>query len=135
MNDKLFKENFRLERSTVSLLLSQIGPLLKKENTRFRLTIPVKKRICCALYYYLGYQCELRTIGNLFGIGKSTAGQILHEFCATVVEACFYRVVKFPALNEEIKSTVEGSLDKYNYPMCLGALDGTYISIKAPLGL
>ncbi|CAF2068136.1 unnamed protein product [Rotaria magnacalcarata] len=134
MDDKQFKENFRLERSTVSLLIKHVGPLLKKNETQLRSAIPVEKRICCALYN-LGSESELRTIGHLFGIGKSTAGEILHEFCATVVDSFFYRLVKFPVTNEEIKRTVDGFLNKFDYPMCLGALDGTHISIKPPQGL
>ncbi|CAF3550803.1 unnamed protein product [Rotaria socialis] len=134
MDDKQFKENFRLERSTVSLLIKHVGPLLKKNETQLRSAIPVEKRICCALYN-LGSESELRTIGHLFGIGKSTAGEILHEFRATVVDSFFYRLVKFPVTNEEIKRTVDGFLNKFDYPMCLGALDGTHISIKPPQGL
>ncbi|CAF3219914.1 unnamed protein product [Rotaria sp. Silwood2] len=134
MNDRKFKENFRLERSTFLFLVNHIVPLLKKDDTKFRLTISVEKRICCALYC-LGSSSELRTIGNLFGIGKSTVGKILHEFCGIIIEVFFYRIIKFPATDEEIKNTVNGFLDKYNYLMCLGALDGTHISIKPPLGL
>ena len=41
MNDKQFKENFRVERSTFYSLVKQIGPFLEKLNTNYRTSIPV----------------------------------------------------------------------------------------------
>ena len=87
--NKQFKENFRIERSTFLELVQQIGPHLQKNDTALRVAIPVEQRIALSLYS-LGSSTELRTIGHLFGIGKSTADSILHEFCSTVVETFFH---------------------------------------------
>jgi hypothetical protein len=133
MSDKQFKENFRVERSTFLSLINQIGPFLEKLNTNYRTSIPVKQRIACALYT-LGSSSELRTIGHLFGIDRNTAREILHEFCSVVVHLFFKRFIKFPATPQEIQTTINGFQDKFNYPVCLGALDGTHIPIKPPLG-
>ena len=133
MTNKQFKENFRVERSTFMELLQQIGPHLQKNNTALRVAIPVEKRIAASLYL-LGSSTELRTIGHLFGIGKSTAGTILHEFCSTLVEAFFHQFVKFPTTDQEIEETMNEFLTKSGYPMCLGSVDGTHIAIKPPLG-
>ena len=134
MTHKQFKENFRLERSTYAALLRQLEPHLRRKDTNYRACISVERRICCALYS-LGSSSELRTIGNLFGIGKSTAGEILHDFCAVLTELFFYRLIRFPTTSQDIQRTINGFSDKFSYPMCLGALDGTHISVKAPLGL
>jgi hypothetical protein len=133
MTDKQFKENFRIERSTFSSLLTQIGSHIEKLNTNYRTTIPVDKRIGCALYT-LGSSSELRTISHLFGIGKSTTGEILREFCSVLVDMFFHRFIKFPKSSQEIQETMNGFYDKCSYPMCVGALDGTHIAIKPPLG-
>ena len=133
MTDCQFKENFRLERSTYSTLLRRIGPYLRKENSNYRLSVPVEKRLCCALYC-LGSSSELRTIGNLFGIGKSTAAGILHDFCQVLVDLLFYRMIRFPSTQQEIEETINGFNSKSGYPMCVGSLDGTHISVKAPIG-
>ncbi|CAF4749204.1 unnamed protein product [Rotaria socialis] len=37
--------------------------------------------------------------------------------------------------HQEIKDTSSKFLRKFGYPMCIGAVDGTHISIKPPLGL
>ncbi|CAF2119842.1 unnamed protein product [Rotaria magnacalcarata] len=134
MSDNEFKQNFRLERGTYSALMKQIEPYLRKTKTNCREPIPVEKKVCCALYC-LGSSAELRTIGNLFGIGKSTSSEILHEFCSIMIELFIYNLVKFPDNHQEIKDTSSKFLRKFGYPMCIGAVDGTHISIKPPLGL
>ena len=133
MTPKQFKENFRVERSTFLILVEQMGPHLRKINTNFRCSISIEKKICCALYT-LGSSSEFRTVGNLFGIGKSTAAEILHHFCEVMVDLFFYRLIKFPNTRQEIDETIEGFLTKSGYPMCLGSLDGTHLSVKPPTG-
>jgi hypothetical protein len=133
MTNRQFKENFRIERSTFSSLLQQLRPYLEKSDTNYRSAVPVDKRIACALYA-LGSSSELRTIGNLFGIGKSTAGEILHDFCSVLVDMFFYQFIKFPNTVAEIQETIDGFFNKCGYPLCLGALDGTHIAVKAPTG-
>jgi hypothetical protein len=87
-----------------------------------------------SILYFLGSTCELRTIANLFGIGISTAGQIVHEFCSVLVNTFFHRFIKFPATDKEINDTMNDYYIGSGYPMCIGSLDGTHIAIKPPLG-
>ncbi|CAF3863201.1 unnamed protein product [Rotaria sordida] len=133
MNDKQFKNNFRIQRSTFKEILHQVGPYLKKKDTVLRPAIPVDKRLACALYL-LGSTCELRTVAHLFGIGKSTAAQLLHDFCEVFVNLFFHRLIKFPVNDQQVKQTTDAFLNKYGYPMCIGSIDGTHISIEPPIG-
>ena len=127
------KNNFRIERSTFRSLLKTIGSHLQKLDTNYRKSIPVDRRIACALYS-LGSSSELRTIPNLFGVGKSTAREILHNFCSIVVEFFFKSLIKCPNTPREIQATIDVFKEKSQYPVCLGALDGTHIPIRPPLG-
>lgn len=133
MNQKQFKDNFRVNRSTFQHILEQIEPYLKKKDTVLRQAIPIEKRLGCALYL-LGSTSELRTIAHLFGIGKSTAAKILHEFCDTIVTLFFNRLIVFPITDQQIKETCDAFFDKYSYPMCVGAIDGTHINVEPPIG-
>ena len=133
MNDKQFKDNFRLCKSTFKRILDQVSPYLEKQDTVLRSAITSDKRLACALYT-LGSTSELRTIAHLFGIGKSTAAEILHEFCSVMVELFFHRLIQFPVTNKQIKETTDLFFEKYGYPMCVGSIDGTHISIEPPIG-
>ncbi|CAF2520751.1 unnamed protein product [Rotaria sp. Silwood2] len=133
MTSKQFKNNFRVERSTFLKIVQLIGLYVEKKNTILREAIPVQKRIACALYT-LGSTSELHTIANLFGIGKTTAALILHEFCHTLVNSLFHSFINFPSTNEEIQETMDDFLQKYGCPMCAGSLDGTHVSVEPLLG-
>ena len=134
MTDEEFKSNSRFERSTYFELLQQIVPHLQMSDTKFPTRISLNKVVCCALYL-IGSSAELRIVSNLFGIGESTASEILHNFCNVMIELFFYRLIKSPVTSEEIKETTDGFLQKYGYPVCVGSLDRTHISIKPPLGV
>ena len=43
-------------------------------------------------------------------------------------------MIRFPHTRKEIEDAINGFLIKCGYPMCLGALDGSHINIKPPLG-
>ncbi|CAF2893685.1 unnamed protein product [Rotaria sp. Silwood2] len=133
INDKQFKDNFRIQRSMFKTLFDQVDQYLKKQDTKLRFSIPVEKRLACALYS-LGSTSELRTVAHLFGIGKSTVAKILHEFCNVVVQLFFNRLIKFPVTVQEIQQRADNFLNKYGYPMCIGSVDGTHISIEPPTG-
>ena len=131
LSEKKFKNNFRVQRSTFREILDQVGPYLRRQDTALRLAISIEKRVACALYT-LGSTSELRTIAHLFGIGRSTAANLLYEFTEILVELFFKSLIKFPTSDQEIKRVTDGFLEKYGYPMCLGSIDGTHICIEPP---
>jgi hypothetical protein len=133
ITDKQFKNNFRRKGSTFSALVHQVGPYLHKNDTNYRAAVLVDKRVACTLYV-LGSSNELRTISDLFGIGISTIGLIIHEFCSVLIDLFLYRLIKFPSTDAEIQETIDGYLNKFGCPLCLGSLDGTHIPIKPSVG-
>ena len=126
------RRTFAFSSPTFAQLIKQVGPHLRRNDTTLRRAVPVEKRIACAIYA-LGSTSELRTVANLFGLGKSTTGELLHDFCSTIVDVFFHRLVKFPSSDQEIIDTIYDFLVRYDYPMCIGSVDGTHISVKAPV--
>ena len=80
----------------------------------------------------LGKELDYRQIGDKFGVGASTA-------CEKVNEAMKYLITtKKHMLNRlqerrNLKEIIDGFSNKWNFPQCLGAVDGTHIPIKASL--
>ena len=48
-----WKEDFRMKGSTFAKLVAILTPYLQNQDTRFRLAIPVEKRVAIYYYYYL----------------------------------------------------------------------------------
>lgn len=130
MDDKAFKENFRVTKKTFDFLVDSLQ-CLKKQDTNFRKAIPVRKRIAVALFY-LSSAAEYRVISALFGIGKSTACEIVDEFCSCVIKLLMPKFVKFPQTVEQLRVGVQEFEMLLGYPMCIGAVDGCHIRICPP---
>ncbi|XP_011194841.3 prostatic spermine-binding protein-like [Zeugodacus cucurbitae] len=78
MDDMRFKENFRLNKKAFIKLCQKVKEI-EKENNNMRLCIPVEKRVAIALYA-LGSSAEYRTVASLFGVGRTTVGEIVLDF-------------------------------------------------------
>lgn len=94
---------------------------LERQDTRWRQAIPLEKRVAIALYS-LGSSAEYRTIGNMFGVGKSTVCEIVLSFCAEAwkVLAPLY-MNNFPLRRDKIEDNVK-EFEALGYPQCLGAI-------------
>lgn len=121
MSDFLFKENFRMTLPIFNLLCDKLS-CLQKEDTVLRKAISLKKRIAIAIYA-LGSSAEYRSIGNLFGVGRTTVGEILIEFCEAV-----WTVLKLENMNffesltsAKLKDCIHG-FNKLGFPQCYGAI-------------
>lgn len=111
-------ENMRMSRVTFHYITEKLEPCLLKEDTNMRKCIPVSKRIMICLYK-LATNLEFRTIGNLFGIGRSTACQIFHEVCEAIQFVLTPMFITFPR-GEQLQQVVDGFLEDWNYPQCAG---------------
>ena len=81
--DKEFRKRTRVKYITFRFLCERLGPYFKKEDTRFRVTVPVQERVAMSLHR-LGSGDGLQTIGDLYGVHKSTLLRIVREFCRGV---------------------------------------------------
>jgi hypothetical protein len=81
--------------------------------------------------YLLASSAEYKTIGNLFGVGKSTVYSIVHKVCEAIYENLLNVYVKFRT-GDELKNVVRVYEESWGFPNCGGAINGTHIPIIAP---
>ncbi|KAH6932596.1 hypothetical protein HPB50_008017 [Hyalomma asiaticum] len=96
--DNVFKENFRVNRATFDYIVS-VCESMRRLDTNMRKAIPLKKDVAIALYR-LATSAEDRSVGNIFGVGRSTVNLVFREFCAAVVHRLESLYVKFPMERE-----------------------------------
>ncbi|XP_017462772.1 PREDICTED: uncharacterized protein LOC108356150 [Rhagoletis zephyria] len=82
MDDTRFRENFRLDRRGFQKVCDKVRSIEKMDNN-MRRCIPLDKRVAIALFS-LGSAAEYRTVCSLFGVGRSTVGKIVLDFCHAV---------------------------------------------------
>jgi len=96
-----------------------------------RKAITVPKRVAVALTV-LKSNIDFWSVADLFGIGKSIVGYILHDFYDTLVKKFYNTIIKFPKTEEERISISEDFMNRWQFPHCFGTIDGCYIPILAP---
>ncbi|XP_037949623.1 uncharacterized protein LOC119680741 [Teleopsis dalmanni] len=122
-----FKENFRMTMDTFKELCDLVKSM-KKQNSNFRRPIPLEKRVAIAVYA-LGSSAEYRTVGNLFGVSKSSVCIILKEFCTEVWKIMQPIYLNQYPLNE---ATIRDCINGFNilgFPQCISAIDGCHIEV------
>ena len=74
---------------------------------------------------------EYRTISHLFGVGVSTVCVIVHEFSQVIVEQLSSQYITIP-FRQDLRRIVDDFELKWNFPQCVGAIDGTHLPIVSP---
>ena len=76
---ELWKNEFRILPSTSDFIVNLVQADMRKEDTYFRKTINIQKRVACALWR-LSPGNSYRVVSKVFGVGRSTVSQIVKDF-------------------------------------------------------
>ena len=129
-DDGRFYESFRMTRDTFSLLCLQLRDHIAKKNTNMRKAISVEKRVAITLFR-LAKNADLGAISNLFGVGISTVCTIYLEVCRAICKVLIPLYVKAPSA-ADTRKIMDGFEQKWGFPQCGGAIDGSHIQITSP---
>ena len=130
LSDKEWYSNFRLSRETFSYILSQISTEISHQDTKLRKAVSSEK--CLAIYlYYLGSTAEYRTVANLFGVSNAFVCLCVKEVSQAIFRKMKKRLLCLPK-GDDLKNVMAMYRQRWGFPMCAGAIDGTHIAIQAP---
>jgi hypothetical protein len=74
----------------------------------------------------------MQNLAWAFQIGLATVHQIINETVEVICEVLAPMYLKTPATEEDWINISDGFSNIWNFPNCIGALDGKHISIQAP---
>ena len=105
---------------------------MQKQNTTFRNSIKIEKRVAVALWR-LSTGNSYRTVSKVFGIAKSTVVKIVNNFCAEICNIS-PQFIKFPKNAVETASQIQRFkvMTECVIPQVVGAIDGSHIEIISP---
>ena len=125
-----WRENLRMSQVTFQIICTQLKPHIQRRITKFRQPVSVEERVAVTIWR-LATNIEYRTIGALFGLGRSTVGEIVLDTCEFIVVHLLPKYVRVPR-NETLREIVDGFEHKWEFPQTVGAIDGTHIPILRP---
>ena len=129
-DDEDWYDNFRMKKDTFLKFCGKLENALAPSQRTVEEPLEVQKKVAIAIYW-LASTAEYRTVGNLFGVGKSTMFHCVHQVCHAIMDNLQEEYVSFPE-GETLKSIIKGYEEKYGFPNCGGVIDGTNIPIIAP---
>lgn len=125
----LFFNYFRMTKSRFQDLIKHICPLIEHKNTH-KLPIDSVQRLCLTLRILASGDSQVSMAYN-YRISKASVSLIFKETCRAIWTAMHLEFI--PPLTEERFLNISKDFWKmWNYPNCLGAIDGKHIQIVAP---
>ncbi|KAJ8685513.1 hypothetical protein QAD02_021306 [Eretmocerus hayati] len=85
-----------------------------------------------AVLSYLVHSSSARKTAWSFYIGESTMYKLIPEVCKAIHLGLKDHYLKFPSTNEEWLEISNGFLYIFDFPNCIGALDGKHFRMKRP---
>ncbi|XP_056102071.1 uncharacterized protein LOC130081126 [Rhinichthys klamathensis goyatoka] len=119
--------NFRMSEETFLSLFAMVHPAMDKQDTNFRVCVPLKKRVAIALWK-LATNSDYRSIGHLFAVSKTTVCRCVQEFCMAACTLLVTEQICFPD-RQKLKEMAAYFENRLGLPQCVGAIDGSHIPI------
>ena len=112
-------------------LLSLVGPLITKVNTKMRQAISAAERLTLTLRY-LASGDDQQSISFSYRIGKTTVSHIIQETLNAIWKALKDKYVSPPKSATDWKNISRDFESVWHLPHCIGAIDGKHIAMQCP---
>lgn len=127
-NPEEFFRFFRMTIVSFNLLCTLVDPFLQKFSQRPSIT--TRERLAITIRYLASGDLQV-SLSYLFRVGRSTTTMIIRETCDAIYLALQPIYLPSPdTINWNMISS--GYEIRWNFPNCIGALDGKHVSVKAP---
>ena len=123
-------ENFRLSRATFQFIVEELEPELKLQDTKMRKAVKVENKVALFLYF-IASTASYRTLSNLFGLSRGFVCICIRKVAAAVLRKLRPKYMSI-GKGDELAHVIANYKEKWGFPMCAGAIDGTHIPISTP---
>ncbi|XP_046863316.1 uncharacterized protein LOC124457069 [Xenia sp. Carnegie-2017] len=119
-----------MDPESFGVLESLITPLITKKDTNMRRSIPAGERLAVTLRF-LATGESYSSLQFLYRIARQTMGRIIPETCDALSKV-LKDYIKVPTIEEDWRKVEQAFSERWNFPNCVGALNGKHILLKAP---
>ncbi|XP_025262212.1 uncharacterized protein LOC112637208 [Camponotus floridanus] len=128
-NDPKYCNFLRLSPILFEKLLEIVGPKIQKQYA-VREPIPPRTRLELTLRY-LSSGDSMASVSYAFCVGNNTTSKIISETCQCIWDELQEKVFLNPTA-ENWQMVAKDFEEQWNYPNCIGALDGKHVKVEAP---
>ncbi|XP_061717029.1 uncharacterized protein LOC133524889 isoform X1 [Cydia pomonella] len=128
---KTFENFCRMSQDDFTFLLNKIGPHISKIDTNMRQCIPTQARFAIALRF-LATGDSYKSLSYLFKVSIQTVSRCVDDVCKAIMQE-LREEIKLPRSSHEWLEIAEEFNGKWNFPHCIGALDGKHCVMQSPI--
>lgn len=123
---------FKFTRMTIPVFQKLLNKVTLRLSKQIRSDgISGEHRLVLTLQY-LSQGTSMQVLAWNFQIGLTTVHKIIHETCLVLWDVLQPEYLNAPSSEHKWLEIAEGFESKWNFPHCLGALDGKHVTIQAP---
>lgn len=112
-------------------LLSLVGPRIRKQDTMMREAISPEERLTLTLRFLASGDCQ-QSLSFSYRIGKTTVTFIIRETLMAIWTVLSGKYLRPPKNQQEWLVISKEFEEKWNFPHCIGAIDGKHIAMQCP---
>ncbi|XP_064109861.1 uncharacterized protein LOC135217767 [Macrobrachium nipponense] len=132
-HEKDFRDYLRMSVSTFYTLLGKLESYIMKKDTHMRQRITTGGRLEATLRF-LATGCTYSALQYSTRISKQSLSRIIPETCRAIYEVLKDDYLQTPTTPDEWMRVARGFETRWNFPNCIGAIDGKHILITPPQG-
>ena len=126
-----FFKSFRMTPTRFEQLLSWVAPHIHK-SSKIRDVATPSERLCITLRYLATGDAQT-TIASSYRVSPPVVSRIIRETCSVIwTELQKQDYLAVPTSEESWQNIAVEFEEKWNFPNCLGAIDGKHIIMQAP---
>lgn len=129
-DDDQWLDDFRMTRETFFWLCARLHPYVERMQKKCRNPISMEHRVVIALYH-LASSANYETVANLFGVSREAVCDIVKDITEAIVDHLLPDISKIPE-GQRLENVVNGFEERWGFPQCIGAIDGTHIPVTPP---
>ncbi|XP_071512151.1 putative nuclease HARBI1 [Diadema antillarum] len=126
-----FTNFMRMEPQVFNELLTRIAPRITKQDTNFRHSLEPGLKLAITLRF-LATGNSYKTLQYGFRVAHNTICEFIPQVCQAIIKELSDEVLMCPDTPEGWKQVAEDFYNHWNFPHCVGAIDGKHVAIKKP---
>nr|CAH7717953.1 unnamed protein product [Callosobruchus chinensis] len=131
--DEMHFENFlRMKTVDFDYLLEKVSSRIRKKDTSMRRAITPKERLIINSSAQTAGD-SYRSLMYLFRVPANTISLIIPEVCQAIYDVLKDEFLKMPTIEANWDNIADDFMQKWNFPNCVGAIDGKHVNLKAPV--
>ena len=120
-----------MTEETFNNLLGRIQHKIQRQDTVMRAAIPPGERLAITLRY-LATGEAFTSLQYSFRVSRHSIGRIVIDTCKAIYDQLQPEFLPTPSTEEQWKEVAHTYERKWNFPNCIGALDGKHVVIETP---